>query len=294
VGSRGAARQPALGAPPARVLVSRVAPPAPPSRLGDGVPVERRPRGLLAVAEALPQRRRRVRGDPHLPAYGDTLLWAAAVSPSGRRVATAWMYGPGARTLRLHDVDTGETRVFPLPTQAASSRSTSRAFEGVVDGIGFLDESTAYTSGWAGLRRWDLERGTSELVATDAAFFEFVGPDRRLALIGAPAPGHEAKSCRQLQTRDLVTGETRAVGPPGVCVGSAPAPPAAVSGEVSHQPARHQGAGVSHWLEYRGRPVPRLEGRADLVKPAPQAACRGVPRGGMTRLGRGWRTRSPG
>jgi WD40 repeat protein len=168
-----------------------------------------------------------------LPAYAEeTILLAAAVSPTGRRVATAWWYGPGPRTLRtlrLHDVDTGETRVFPLPTEAASSRFTGEVYEGAVDGIGFRDETTAYTSGWAGLRRWDLEKGTSELVAADVDFFGFPGPARRLALTGAPMPGREAKSCRQLQTRDLVSGKTEAVGPPGVCVG---APPAAVSGEV--------------------------------------------------------------
>jgi hypothetical protein len=74
-----------------------------------------------------------------------------------------------------------------------------------------------------------LVRGTSELVAADVDFFGFPGPDRRLALTGAPMPGREAKSCRQLRVRDLVSGETKGVGPPGVCVG---APPAAVSGEV--------------------------------------------------------------
>jgi WD40 repeat protein len=31
-------------------------------------------------------------------------------------------------------------------------------------------------------------------------------------------PGREAKSCRQVQTRDLVSGRTGAFGPPGVCV----------------------------------------------------------------------------
>jgi WD40 repeat protein len=95
--------------------------------------------------------------------------------------------------------------------------------------MGFLDETTAYTSGWAGLRRWDLDKGRSERVAADVDFIDFLDPARRLALTGAPMPGREAKSCRQLQVRDLVSGETRAVGPPGVCVS---APPAAVAGEV--------------------------------------------------------------
>jgi WD40 repeat protein len=126
-------------------------------------------------------------------------------------------------------VDTGETRVFPLPTEAASSRFDSPLQEGAVDGIGFLDEATVYTSGWAGLRRWDLERGTSELVAADVDLVGFLDRDRRPALTIAPVPGREAQKCRQLQTRDLLSGETKAVGPPGVCVS---APPAAVAGEV--------------------------------------------------------------
>jgi WD40 repeat protein len=99
--------------------------------------------------------------------------------------------------------------------------------------MGFFDETTVYTSGWAGLRRWDLERGTSDLVAADVDFFEFLGPDRRLALTGAPAPTREAQNCRQLQTRDLVSGTTKPVGPFGACLA---AWRAAVSGEIVATP----------------------------------------------------------
>jgi WD40 repeat protein len=151
-----------------------------------------------------------------MPVYSGVV--AGAVSPSGRRVATAWSGLAGPRTLRVHDLETGDTREFPLPTEVATSFATDEGFEGAVAGIGFLDETTAYTSGWAGLRRWDLEKGTSELVAADVDFVGFVGPDRRLALTGAPMPGREAKSCRQVQRRDLVSGRTEAFGPPGVCV----------------------------------------------------------------------------
>ena len=45
----------------------------------------------------------------------DTLLYAAAVSPSGRRVATAFGYGQGEKTLRVWDLETGESRTFELP-----------------------------------------------------------------------------------------------------------------------------------------------------------------------------------
>jgi WD40 repeat protein len=144
---------------------------------------------------------------------------AGAVSPSGRRVAMAWNGFPGPKTLRVQDLETGETREFPLPTELASSTDTDELLEGSVGSIVFLDETTAYTSGWAGLRRWNLDKGTSERVAADIYVDGFLGPDRRLALTDAPMPGREAKSCRQLQTRDLVSGTTRAVGPPGVCLG---------------------------------------------------------------------------
>ncbi len=170
-----------------------------------------------------------------LPLYSeDTLLRAAAVSPSGRRVATAWYYGLGAKTLRLHDVETGQTRVSPLPTERSSARVTDAAYQGQVQRMDFLDETTVYTSGWAGLRRWDLESGTSELVAADVDFIGFLGSDRRLALTGAAVAGRDAQRCRQLQTRDLVSGKTGAVGRPGVCVGdSLGTIRGAVSGEIA-------------------------------------------------------------
>jgi WD40 repeat protein len=173
-----------------------------------------------------------------LPVYSeDTLLYAAAVSPSGRQVATAWGFGPGAKTLRLHDVETGETRVFPLPTERASSDPawSAKEYEGYVSQMGFFDETTIYTSGWAGLRRWDLQSGTSELVAAHTDFFGFLGRDRHLALTKAPAPASKAQNCRQLQTRDLVSGTTKPLGAFGACLVTNPFT-TALSGEIVATP----------------------------------------------------------
>jgi WD40 repeat protein len=153
-----------------------------------------------------------------LPSWSeDTLLRAAAVSPSGRQVATAWGFGPGEKTLRLHDVETGTTRVFPLPTEAASS-VWPKGYEGAVGAIEFLDETTAFTSGWAGLRRWDLERGTNELVAADVELLGLPGPDRSVALTTAAVPGRDAARCQQAQVRDLVSGKTTVLFAPEACV----------------------------------------------------------------------------
>jgi hypothetical protein len=99
--------------------------------------------------------------------------------------------------------------------------------------MGFFDETTLYTSGWAGLRRWDLEKGTNEPVAADVDFLGFLGPDRRLALTGAPFTGRDAQKCRQLQTRDLVAGTTKPAGPFGACLGGWWA---ALSGEIVATP----------------------------------------------------------
>ncbi len=171
-----------------------------------------------------------------LPIYSeDTLLLAAAVSPSGRRVATAWGYGLGAKTLRLHDVETGETRVFPLPTapEIRGSSATDAGGNPSVLSIGFFDEATAYTSGGAGLRRWNLESGTNELVAAGVIYFELVGDDRRRALTtalvdGSPTEGSETWT--RLLLRDLVSGTTRPLPPfetRGVVI------PPALSGEIA-------------------------------------------------------------
>ena len=91
----------------------------------------------------------------------DTLLFGAAVSPSGRRVATAFGYGQGEKTLRVWDLDTGQQRLFDQPESASPTRT---GYEGGIRGLAFADETTLYSAGDGGVRRWDLESGSHEMV----------------------------------------------------------------------------------------------------------------------------------
>lgn len=91
---------------------------------------------------------------------------AAAVSPTGRQVATAFGYGQGPKTLRVWDVETGKVRLFelPIPTSQGSIPSPLTGYEGGVGDVAFLDDSTLFTAGDGGIRRWNLDTGTNELI----------------------------------------------------------------------------------------------------------------------------------
>ena len=107
---------------------------------------------------------RQLRGFPE-----DTALQAAAISPSGRYAATASMLsqGRGERALRVFDLETGGVRVFDLPQPKAASGSAKPAWPGYEGGIfsmAFAGESTLYTGGHGGVRRFDLTSGTHETV----------------------------------------------------------------------------------------------------------------------------------
>ena len=109
----------------------------------------------------------------------DTELAGAAVSPTGRYVATAFCYGKGSKTLRVYDVETGALRLFDLPEPQPPPASAPRAptgYEGGVTSLAFLDDETLYTAGHGGIRRWNLATGAHA-----------ARPIRR------PGPGHHSR-----------------------------------------------------------------------------------------------------
>jgi WD40 repeat protein len=158
----------------------------------------------------------------------EALLMAAAFSPSGRLAASAYGFGRGERTLRVWDVESGVMRVFPLPpsetaeTDAAhrQTRAARAGYEQSVTSLAFLDDSTLYTSGDGGLRRWNLDAGTSTLVAaTPGRMMNMaVASDGRTAVTSTSPLLGDRKACPPIDLRDLASGKTRALPGFGDCV----------------------------------------------------------------------------
>jgi WD40 repeat protein len=159
-----------------------------------------------------------------LPAYSEeTLLNSAAVSPSGRLVATAFGYGKGEKTLRVHDVEAGTTQVFPLPAPDSGDRPggtpAGTGYEGSAAALAFADETTLYTAGDGGVLRWRLPAGSHERVWATApgvlASAISLGPDGRTALVVQLKIGsHDCASARLL---DLASGRAEPVPAFGDC-----------------------------------------------------------------------------
>jgi WD40 repeat protein len=136
----------------------------------------------------------------------DTFLAGAAVSPSGRRVATAFTSGQGPRTLRVWDLETGELELFDLPEGSSLKTGKER---GIV-ALAFADESTLYTAGGGGVHRWNLESGAHELVLrTEPGHRATMAlhPDGRTALVHVGQVGNP--SCGPVEILDLATSEMR-------------------------------------------------------------------------------------
>jgi len=161
---------------------------------------------------------------PGVPA--GTILGGTAVSPSGRLVATAFGSGRGEKTLRVWDVETGELRTFDLPEPASDSSAAAdgspagSGWERGVMGLHFADESTLYTTGHGGIRRWDLRNGAHELVVDKGADVRTAGTifaDGRTALTRDVL--RDKAACRPAELHDLTNGESRELSAFGKCVG---------------------------------------------------------------------------
>jgi WD40 repeat protein len=144
----------------------------------------------------------------------DTLLHAAAVSPSGRLVATAFFYGSGSKTLRVWDLESNHLRLFDLPP----SQSTTTGYESGIAKLAFLDESTLYTMGDGGLRRWDLSTGSHETVVAASPGYAVKGsilPEKGVAL--TIENRRSDKACREVLLHDLTMKTSRKLTSFGDC-----------------------------------------------------------------------------
>jgi hypothetical protein len=139
----------------------------------------------------------------------EALLVEAAVSPTGRHVATAFFYGKDSKTLRVYDVETGGVRPFDLPEPPplpGSAPAPPTGYQAGVSSLAFFDEATLYTSGHGGIRRWNLETGAHELVKASgaaASSWMVMSEDRRFAFTATGPLG--PKACRPLERLDGAT-----------------------------------------------------------------------------------------
>jgi WD40 repeat protein len=153
-----------------------------------------------------------------------TLHYSAAVSPSGRRVATAFAFGAGERTLRVWDVETGAMKSFALPASASTSAGgqrtvTASGYDRGVLSASFVDDSTLYTAGDGGLRRWDLGSGTSRVVAaTPGQLMTMAAADGRRAVTQLVPKTGDKKPCAPIELRDPASGAAQPLPAFGDCV----------------------------------------------------------------------------
>ena len=149
-----------------------------------------------------------------LPSSQGSIHSGAAVSPSGRRVATAYSSGSGEKKLYVWDVESGAAKAFdlpPLPPPDLGRGVTSAAF---------ADEATLCTSGGGGLRRWNVEDGTSTLVAATPgrAMRMSLVPGGRQAVTQLEPYESALGSCSGIERRDLGTGKAEPLPAFGDCV----------------------------------------------------------------------------
>jgi WD40 repeat protein len=139
------------------------------------------------------------------------VLLGGAFSPSGNLVATATLWPENQPTLRVWVIETGETLIFDVPNGELESVAESPYQNYEVENVVFADESTLYTSGCAGLLRWDLEEGGFEQIidpAPNHCLFMIASADSRRILTFESA---EPLQRRDTLLHDLVTREVRQV-----------------------------------------------------------------------------------
>jgi WD40 repeat protein len=164
----------------------------------------------------------------------DTFLRGATVSPTGRRVATAFCCGKGPKTLRVWDVETGAVRLFDLPVPSPPAGSAPRAptgYEGGIRNLAFADDSTLYTAGHGGIRRWNLATGAHTLVRDDgpgALCGMAMSEDGRVVFTKKARFGGW-QECSPLERFDVITGVSTQLTQFGDCPSG---PPTQMAGSV--------------------------------------------------------------
>jgi WD40 repeat protein/DNA-binding winged helix-turn-helix (wHTH) protein len=144
----------------------------------------------------------------------ETSFNVAAVSPSGRQVATAFFYGGGEKTLRIWNAETGALRQLELPKGSEGTTGYERG----ISSLAFANEATLYTMGDGGLRRWNLETGSQELVSESSAGYRNRGAFDADATVALTAEWRQGwNDCPRALLHDLVAGTAREVTEFGDC-----------------------------------------------------------------------------
>jgi WD40 repeat protein len=174
-------------------------------------------RAYVAPLDGSPVRR--------LEGFGpDTMLLAAAISPSGRFVATAWGFGGGEKSLRVWDLTSGAVRRLDLPLSAnrPGDRGDTRGsavYDGSITSLAFLGDSVLLSAGNGGIRRFELDGGGQKILfklapgLTANARFDGNG---RTALIRRWRSASE-QICVTSELADLGTGRAHPLASFGSC-----------------------------------------------------------------------------
>jgi DNA-binding winged helix-turn-helix (wHTH) protein/WD40 repeat protein len=158
----------------------------------------------------------------------ETLIEAAAFSPSGRLVAAASGIGVDEYTLRVWDLKTGEAMVYDLPRSGTSIYSPGESgekaaavYEDNVQNLWFTDEDTLFTIGATRFLKWDLKHGSSEeVVALPPVGYRTAAASAgvRKVLMVESLGGDERDICATPELLDLEAGTTEALPSFGDCV----------------------------------------------------------------------------
>jgi len=169
-----------------------------------------------------------------------------ALSPSGRLAANAFFYGQGEKVLRIWNLETGHVRDFALPVPPAASigvqpsSSQPTGYEGGINSLGFVDETTLLAAGHGGIRRWNLETGSQEVVLPSehgrTVTMALSADGRRALTFEAPlGPVGAVGNCGRVALADLVARQARSLegyGECGVSVALDPSGTVAATGDA--------------------------------------------------------------